>query len=478
MPLLDELKAAICRITSTDGATLNVGTGFLIDDRHVLTAFHVVGNSATRTPFPGPFTLEFGPRSGGRQPFVTRATSVVDSGPEADWAILEATPPPPATITPLRVRSIPPKGYLVNWSTWAFPIDGHQNADYGSDYSGTVTSSGKVELTLFSQQAVEKEASKVRGMSGSPCIVDGSVVGVIIAADDPAGAGQTVGGTVFALPIDTVAAASSIVKLRETPPFVDEVAGFLNQNQVLFALERVARDLGVPVGAIDRTRLPWYVAEKLMELGFDATVDNLLLLGTLKGDSPLSVVDCAGSLWIDSGAAALIEQTTSGARVPIALNVSNPDTAKRYLHRAGYQRARHPGWKRFAHEVPPPAGEPQEAGLMDEVADVLCHRLKCTLEELTTELKNHDHVKRPIFVLLPAPPATAPTLEGLQRAFDGVHFVLLLGADVPDAVRTAFTAIRLVEPLLDRETEKKVLANYQRRRNEVERFFKEDGATG
>jgi hypothetical protein len=473
MPVNDHQQAAICRITSKAGTGIKRGTGFLIAPGRVLTAFHVVGDRPNKTLGTGPFKLEFGPRTGGKIPFETSVKDVLAHDATDDWAVLVPAQDPPETTRPFPL-SLVPRDYIVRWSTWGFP---DSEPDEGRAYEGTVTIDSD-ELQLYTPETLVNDANRIGGLSGSPCLVDGKAVGVIVAASDMTKVGYTNGGALFVLSLRAVAKKFAALPMpAPPPPFVNEVADYLSAPQSLQRLKAIARQLKLTPEAIAPERLPVDVATEILRGGLARVADTVIKFGSaLDRTKALDIVDCAGSLWVDEGAAAMVATAaTDGAYSPIALNVSGDDSANRYLHRAGYPTHFHPGWRRFGAMLMPPPGERQLRGLVEGVKEILRKKLHCTDEEIQTELAAYED---PIFILLPPPIPGARHLSCLRKVFKRVNFVALLGAQVHDDFTAAYPDVRLVEPRLTATTEKNEREDYVRRRNRVKDFYAENGATG
>jgi hypothetical protein len=193
------LRDAIARIDfRTADGSLSRGTGFLVTDRLVLTARHVVadGNELVK----GPLTLQFPARSV-KASVVEACTDV-----ESDWALLECEEA--LDTPPLKLANLEEDG--VQWTTFGFP---KEMGPLGLAHGGTVRNvAASVSATqaypsiqLFSDEAAAGAGAQVRGLSGAPCIVNDRVVGILRQALHGAD-GESVAGALFATPISAVRA--------------------------------------------------------------------------------------------------------------------------------------------------------------------------------------------------------------------------------------------------------------------------------
>jgi hypothetical protein len=193
------LRDAIARIDfRTTNGLLSRGTGFLVTDRLVLTARHVVADGNVLVK--GPLALQFPARS-------VKAHVVEDcTDVESDWALLECEES--LDIPPLKLGNLEEDG--VQWTTFGFP---REMGPLGMAHGGTVrntaasvsASQAHPSIQLFSDEAAAGAGAQVRGLSGAPCLVNSRVVGILRQAlhgED----GESVAGTLFATPISAVRA--------------------------------------------------------------------------------------------------------------------------------------------------------------------------------------------------------------------------------------------------------------------------------
>src|SRR5262249_20260456 len=140
----------------------------------VLTAFHVVAErSATGiTVYPGQITLTF----------LTHATeaTVLDgrADAQADWILLRCQTPP-ADIRPIPLADRGEDG--AQWETYGFP---EANPRDGMVQTGLIknavgTFDGVPAYQLFSDEAAAGTGAPVKGLSGAPVLVEGTIVGLL-----------------------------------------------------------------------------------------------------------------------------------------------------------------------------------------------------------------------------------------------------------------------------------------------------------
>lgn len=190
------LRNAIARIDiMQNGRSASRGTGFLVGDGLVLTALHVVADRTqlSLAPYPGEIVLTF---PGGT---VKAAIDERYWDRLADWALLRCPSMP--SIRPLPFAELRDDG--MNWETYGFPDANPGGMAIGgrvTDHHGALE--GNPALQLFSQEAAAGLGAPVRGLSGSPVIVQNAVVGLLRFALMKEG--QTVAGTVYACPVTCV----------------------------------------------------------------------------------------------------------------------------------------------------------------------------------------------------------------------------------------------------------------------------------
>jgi len=163
--LLARLKAACARLESP----VAQGTGYLVGTRRIATCEHVVHNLPPGTPV----TARFGDDADA--PLLP--ATVVESRAASDSAILEIENPPAGVDPlPLGARPLPHPG----WAAYGFPAfaDGLGVAMTGvvMDQNSQIPG-GMRGMAVFSEMLGAHPPQSVGGLSGSPVLVDGRVVG-------------------------------------------------------------------------------------------------------------------------------------------------------------------------------------------------------------------------------------------------------------------------------------------------------------
>lgn len=191
------VRAAIARIDVVQGGqSISRGTGFLVAEGLVLTALHVVADRRQESlaPYPGEIVLTF----------PNHSTTAVIHGEYwdrlADWVLLKCAGAPPAR--PIPLAELRESG--AEWQTYGFPDasprDGMVQVGEVSNHLGELE--GQAVFQLFSREAAAGQGAPVKGLSGSPVLVEDAVVGLLRFALMKEG--QTVAGTVYACPIASV----------------------------------------------------------------------------------------------------------------------------------------------------------------------------------------------------------------------------------------------------------------------------------
>lgn len=175
----------------TGDATTFAGTAFHVSGGYALTAFHVIGDRTTGRLNGDSIVLTF--------PSHMTKASVLSFNQNADWALLHCKTAPPKKGLPLAEHCDRGTG----WRAYGFPdvhsagmvIDGHVVEAQGS-YEGVLA------IQLHCNQAA---GAAISGLSGSPCVVEGSVVGLLRSAIMMDG--KNVTGTIWACPVAEIARA-------------------------------------------------------------------------------------------------------------------------------------------------------------------------------------------------------------------------------------------------------------------------------
>ena len=206
-------RAGIARIdVMQQGRSISRGTGFLAADGLVLTALHVVADRTKEslTPYPGEIVLTF--------PDHTTKAVIHENYFDrmADWALLKCETAPP--VRPLPLAELRKGG--IAWETYGFPDanprDGLVNVGDVTNHQGILE--GNSVFQLYSREAAAGQGEPVKGLSGSPVIVENAVVGVLRFAlmnKDQ----QTVAGTLYACPLASVLKKASSLLPMPDPCF-------------------------------------------------------------------------------------------------------------------------------------------------------------------------------------------------------------------------------------------------------------------
>jgi formylglycine-generating enzyme required for sulfatase activity len=216
-------KAAIGRLRAIRavGAQLT-GTAFVVTDRHLLTAFHVVGDRAESGAKGIPIlypTLWFEPAGVESARFNVRVVADACDAID-DWALLEAeepisevTPLPLGAVSQREMQDRQTQRRKLEFESWGFPtlarmsgsgiiIAGHvqdRDARYQNAWA----------YQLFSENAAAALGDPLNGLSGAPCLIDGAAVGIIRSnlivvsnkpTEEPA---HIAGGILYACPVGT-----------------------------------------------------------------------------------------------------------------------------------------------------------------------------------------------------------------------------------------------------------------------------------
>ena len=207
------LRAGIARIDVVhQGRSISRGTGFLVTDDLALTALHVVADRSKEslTLYPGEIVLTF--------PDHPTTRAVVHEhhfDRSADWALLKCETAP--AVRPLPLAELRTGG--VAWETYGFPDasprDGMVNIGEVSNHLGTWE--GNPVFQLFSREAAAGQGAPVKGLSGSPVIVQNAVVGLLRIALMKEQ--QAVAGTVYGCPIASVLAKTAALLPQPDPCF-------------------------------------------------------------------------------------------------------------------------------------------------------------------------------------------------------------------------------------------------------------------
>lgn len=171
-------KSAVVRIAASVGGEKRTGTAFLVSNRLLLTAMHVVADraSALRGVPPRDSAIEVVRPADAR----SSTARLVDKHWHAadDWAVLELDSPWPGAV-PLRLGEV--RGSMRSrFVAYGFPVD-HQ---HGLTVAGEVRDAsgnyhGSQAIQLYCEELAAGSGDPLHGMSGAPCLVRDIAVGVI-----------------------------------------------------------------------------------------------------------------------------------------------------------------------------------------------------------------------------------------------------------------------------------------------------------
>ncbi len=211
----------------------------------VLTALHVVADRKLSPPafYPGPILLQF-PKQ------LTEAT-VVRFDPVADWALLRCKTAPGAT--PLPLCEVRESGGAFDGFGFpdARPVEGMAIRGEIRDHLGTTD--GIWAQQLFCVEAAAGDGMPVLGISGSPCLVEGAIAG-IVRSTLVNSRNKTVAGTLYACPTQVIAQACGdllvpprvLTKNRRTWDMLDRT----HRNWLAGVVDSIGPDLRLPRPAL------------------------------------------------------------------------------------------------------------------------------------------------------------------------------------------------------------------------------------
>lgn len=193
MLTLDEIVAACGHISATDDlGQSKTGTGYLIACNRIATCAHVVEHATT-----GSISINFYG--------IKQEARVLRTNADSDCAILELNDPL-ADVQPLRLGG--KCNWKATWDSYGFPSLAR---GAGVTMSGIVSNPKAKDdrhafvLELTSPEVAAGMAAPIHGLSGSPVIVDGVVVGHLKRfLSDPENPLRPAYGKVYATPSDCV----------------------------------------------------------------------------------------------------------------------------------------------------------------------------------------------------------------------------------------------------------------------------------
>ncbi len=212
LPSVTTRTAAIGRLlVLRDGTPVHSGSAFVVAERLILTALHVIADRTARNaPLRGDLQL--------RLHGETFTATLVQRDLDHDWALLELDRPTAAAPMPLSDL----RHDASTFSTWGFPTD---FAEHGATFYGRIVNRAhrlSDDVVAYELKADTANNVAIQGLSGGPCVVNGTAVGVMRSAYlTGKQAGSTVvGGALFATPMATILAACGD-RIPPVPEFPD-----------------------------------------------------------------------------------------------------------------------------------------------------------------------------------------------------------------------------------------------------------------
>lgn len=202
----ERTKRAIGRLHAAWPGQPTTGTAFLVSATHILTAFHVVGD---RAAFLANGSIVFSERiqftpSGSTEAIPATPLPACADG-RGDWALLQLARSIGADPLPLGDCSWFNQREAAPFGSWGYPSAAAIAA------SGVVVEGHVRDWTARYQQAKALElhcdfvtagTATLKGLSGAPCIIDGTAVGILRANLTADGVAGVVGATVYACPLE------------------------------------------------------------------------------------------------------------------------------------------------------------------------------------------------------------------------------------------------------------------------------------
>lgn len=471
--ILDRQRRAICRIyVPIPGGRR--GTGFLIAEHLVMTAAHVVekaGDKAgdKRAPYAGEdIELLFG---GTFQPIRARVVAKHFDAAN-DWAVLELLPAGTSVpgATPFRAAALVPVARL-RWDTFGYS----ERAEVpGQAYFGeVVTASDRFQLR------VDPTEGSPQGLSGSPCIVDGEVVGVIIQTSS-----LKTTDTLFAqsmCSIQTAGCSEFTLNAADAPYSADAQTRLRDfENDLAPAAVRLgfATNVQEAQAIFNPGRMLPRVAAAMMG-GLGPTLDAIhSLKGLFSNKWPDQVppatahqlLKLAGRAWIDAAAVKRLHHLLLEGDKLVILNTDQPELARLYVHRAGCLDMQHPGRFELSDWVDAtPPGFDKVVQAFDDTVVRLINR-EPTAEEA---LASHNHDLNPIVVWFSGLPKRS-VIERLQKkatGYDRVRLMFLVGYDTLDTVHGEYDDAERVTPAPVRDDFAAALTKLEQKEVELKNLF-------
>lgn len=308
-----DIHDAIVSIHSDTGVLL--GTGFLVGNGMVLTARHVADSASAHRIF----CSRVGELLSAR---------VVERG-ESDWAVLSLDACPTG-LPSIELASLQDDARRTHWSTV-----GHARMREGlrGAFHGVVTVHSPHELELYCEQLDGATHEDARGLSGSPCLVDGAAVGVVTDVLRRGRNGPVIARQAMALPMQRIFEEATRLPTKGRPlPWADHFAAVLGTLPES-AWRNAASAAGMDPVVVS-PRLPQQVARRMLGGGISVVANVLRALGSvIPSETRDELVDLAESLWVNRATAEhLLSLLRDGT--PGVLTTAHDWSAKHHLFRA------------------------------------------------------------------------------------------------------------------------------------------------
>jgi Trypsin-like peptidase domain/AAA ATPase domain len=216
------------------------GTGFLIRGGELVTALHVVAkiDGGRVVAWYRPVELRYVVNGAALDTERLDEYEPVAFDVAEDWVVLRVEGP--KGVTSWEVEQVGIESVGEDWYTYGFPRED------GLGASGTLTTvdaprsaivnfeqSSIPAMQLFSDQAAAGKGQPVPGFSGAPVVMGGRVVGLLRHAPHDR-EGITVGGVLFACPIQRVMARLGREVSKRRPPDIIDFTGERSRHQRFF----------------------------------------------------------------------------------------------------------------------------------------------------------------------------------------------------------------------------------------------------
>jgi Trypsin-like peptidase domain len=394
------------------------GTGFLVAENLVLTAFHCVASVVQTKDW---IDLTFA-RLDLTDPIVKCQGKVLDFDPANDWALLELDQK--LAIDPVQVRPLRPH-FAPEWSTFGYSKDA-QTA--GQIYGGRVRSFLGARIQLFMAEAAAEGGVKAPGLSGSPLMVNGYAVGIVTLIAGSDGAGIPTGGTLYAVPITAVAQGATAKKVpcfafpAKPLPFCNRIADLINQANVQNSLIDCASKLLIPdPEQTPAAELAKLVAAEIMRQGSKPTAAALRPIADSLKDKATQVLDFSATGWLDEQAVELLWSYIADApreKLAILLNAETPQLGLWFRLRSKCAKEAWPGARVSFLQVT------DSTGLMQQVVHAMAEKLGCDPALVVATSKRHNYEKHPIVIVIPPPAPTPAQVAEVHGEFPKVRLLM------------------------------------------------------